>query len=128
MCCHAPFGGFQTRIRAVRLGSFCRLSAVLQVSEPMQKVIQHLRDFLTNHLSSEDNACLGQVGAAGPHRGLPAGAAAADRAADVASHRHKHHLNRYPVPDWVPVPSAAWVHQQVYLHPYPKESMLWNHV
>ena len=20
----------------------------------------------------------------------------------------KHHLNRYPVPDWVPVPSAAW--------------------
>jgi uncharacterized protein YbgA (DUF1722 family) len=32
----------------------------------------------------------------------------------------KHHLNRYPVP--------AWVHQQVYLHPYPKESMLWNHV
>ena len=37
-------------------------------------------------------------------------------------------LNRYPVPDWVPVPSAAWVHQQVYLHPYPKELMLWNHV
>ncbi len=40
----------------------------------------------------------------------------------------KHHLNRYPVPDWVPVPSAAWVHLLVYLHPYPKESMLWNHV
>jgi uncharacterized protein YbgA (DUF1722 family) len=32
----------------------------------------------------------------------------------------KHHLNRYPVP--------AWVHQQVYLHPYPKELMLRNHV
>jgi uncharacterized protein YbgA (DUF1722 family) len=30
----------------------------------------------------------------------------------------KHHLNRYPVPDWVPVPSVAWVHQQVYLHLY----------
>ena len=29
-------------------------------------------------------------------------------------------LNRYPVPDWV--------HQQVYLHPYPKELMLRNHV
>jgi uncharacterized protein YbgA (DUF1722 family) len=29
----------------------------------------------------------------------------------------KHHLNRHPVPDWVPVPSAAWVHQQAYLHP-----------
>jgi uncharacterized protein YbgA (DUF1722 family) len=32
----------------------------------------------------------------------------------------KHHLNRLPVPDWV--------HQQVYLHPYPKELMLRNHV
>jgi uncharacterized protein YbgA (DUF1722 family) len=32
----------------------------------------------------------------------------------------KHHLNRYSVPDWV--------HQQVYLHPYPKELMLRNHV
>ena len=32
----------------------------------------------------------------------------------------KNHLNRYPVPDWV--------HQQVYLHPYPKELMLRNHV
>ena len=51
-----------------------------------------------------------------------------DLAADVASHRLKHHLSRYPVPGWVPVPSAAWVHQQVYLHPYPKELMLRNHV
>jgi uncharacterized protein YbgA (DUF1722 family) len=32
----------------------------------------------------------------------------------------KHHLNRYPAPEWV--------HQQVYLHPYPKELMLRNHV
>ena len=32
----------------------------------------------------------------------------------------EHHLNRHPVPDWV--------HQQVYLHPYPKELMLRNHV
>jgi uncharacterized protein YbgA (DUF1722 family) len=30
------------------------------------------------------------------------------------------HLNRYPVPEWV--------RQQVYLHPYPKELMLRNHV
>ena len=50
----------------------------------MQKVLQHLMDLLTNHLSSEDNACLGQVGAAGPHRGLPAGACAPDRATYVA--------------------------------------------
>ena len=32
----------------------------------------------------------------------------------------KHHLNRCPVPEWV--------HQPVYLHPYPKELMLRNHV
>jgi len=42
--------------------------------------------------------------------------------------------NRYPLPDWVPLPSAACVpvtfrlHQQVYLNPYPKELMLRNHV
>jgi len=47
-------------------------------------VLQHLIGFLTNHLSSEDKACLGQVGAAGPHRGLPAGTCAPDRAADAA--------------------------------------------
>jgi uncharacterized protein YbgA (DUF1722 family) len=32
----------------------------------------------------------------------------------------KHHLNRYPVPDWV--------HQQVYLQFHPKELVLQNHV
>ena len=32
----------------------------------------------------------------------------------------KHHLNRCPVPEWV--------HQQVYLNPYPKELLLRNHV
>ena len=32
----------------------------------------------------------------------------------------KHHLARHPVPDWV--------HEQTYLHPYPKELMLRNHV
>ena len=32
----------------------------------------------------------------------------------------RHHLARHTVPDWV--------HQQVYLHPYPKELMLRNHV
>ncbi len=29
-------------------------------------------------------------------------------------------LNRHPVPEWV--------HEQMYLHPYPKELMLRNHV
>lgn len=55
---------------------------------------------------------------------------------DVAALRLEHHLGRYPVPDWVPVPSEAWapvpseawVHQQVYLHPHPKELILRNHV
>ena len=32
----------------------------------------------------------------------------------------KHHIRRHPVPDWV--------HQQVYLNPYPKELLLRNHV
>jgi len=32
----------------------------------------------------------------------------------------KHHLNRFLVPEWV--------HLQGYLHPYPKELMLRNHV
>ena len=42
----------------------------------------------------------------------------------------RNHPNRHPVPDWVPVPSVAWAHQQVYqhLHPYPKELRLRNHV
>ena len=31
-----------------------------------------------------------------------------------------HHLRRHPLP--------AWVWQQVYLNPYPKELMLRNHV
>jgi uncharacterized protein YbgA (DUF1722 family) len=32
----------------------------------------------------------------------------------------RHHLQRHTVPDWV--------HQQVYLYPYPKELLLRNHV
>jgi hypothetical protein len=59
-------------------------------------VLQHLMGYLKNHLSSEDNAYLRYVGAAGAHRRLPAGAGAADRAPDVAAHRLKHHLNRSP--------------------------------
>jgi uncharacterized protein YbgA (DUF1722 family) len=40
----------------------------------------------------------------------------------------KHHLSRYPVPDWVPVPSPARVHLLVFLNPYTRELMLRNHV
>ena len=45
-------------IRVVRLERVCRLCPVLQASEPMQKVIQHLMDFLKNHLCIEDKAYL----------------------------------------------------------------------
>jgi uncharacterized protein YbgA (DUF1722 family) len=48
----------------------------------------------------------------GQDRGLPP--------LNVPPPLHEHHPNRHPVPDWV--------HRQVYLHPYPKELMLRNHV
>jgi hypothetical protein len=74
-------------------------------------VLQHLMGFLKNHLSSEDKQEL--LGLIEDYRQglLPL---------IVPLTLLKHHLNRYPVPDWV--------HQQVYLHPYPKELMLRNHV
>jgi uncharacterized protein YbgA (DUF1722 family) len=64
-------------------------------------VLQHLMGFLKNHLSTEDY-----------RQGL--------LPLIVPLTLLKHHLNRYPVPEWV--------HQQLYLHPYPKELMLHNHV
>jgi uncharacterized protein YbgA (DUF1722 family) len=77
----------------------------------MQKVVKHLMDFLTNHLSSGDRQEL--LGLIEDYRqGLVP--------LIVPLTLLKHHLNRYPVPDWV--------HQQVYLDPYPKELMLLNHV
>jgi uncharacterized protein YbgA (DUF1722 family) len=73
-------------------------------------VLQHLMGFLKNHLSSEDKQEL--LGLIEDYRQglLPL---------IVPLTLLKHHLNRYSVPDWV--------HQQVYLHPYPK-LMLRNHV
>jgi hypothetical protein len=84
--------------------------------------VQHLRstapyavmDFLKNHLASEDNAYLWQVGAPGPHRRLPAGAAAADRAADVAEAPFE------PLSSAGVGACALRVHPQVYLNPYPR--------
>jgi hypothetical protein len=46
-------------------------------------VLQHLMGYLKKDLSSEDKAYRRYVGAAGPHRGLPAGAGAGDCAADA---------------------------------------------
>ncbi len=74
-------------------------------------VLQHLMGFLKEALSGEDKAELlayiedyrrGMVPLIVPLTLL------------------KHHLARHDAPDWV--------HQQVYLHPYPKELLLRNHV
>ena len=74
-------------------------------------VLQHLMGYLKNHLLTEDKQEL--LGVIEDYRqGLVP--------LIVPLTLLKHHLSRYPVPDWV--------HQQVYLHPYPKELMLRNHV
>jgi len=74
-------------------------------------VLQHLMGFLKNHLSNQDKQKL--LGLIEDYRqGLVP--------LIVPLTLLKHHLNRDPVPDWV--------HQQVYLYPYPKELMLRNHV
>jgi uncharacterized protein YbgA (DUF1722 family)/uncharacterized protein YbbK (DUF523 family) len=74
-------------------------------------VFQHLMGYLKNHVASEDKQEL--LGLVEDYRQglLPL---------IVPLTLLKHHLNRHPVPDWV--------HQQVYLNPYPKELMLRNHV
>lgn len=74
-------------------------------------VLQHLMGFLKDALSREDKAEL--LGLIEDYRqGLVP--------LIVPLTLLKHHLRRHPVPDWV--------HQQVYLNPYPKELMLRNHV
>jgi len=74
-------------------------------------VLQHLMGFLKDALSGEDKAEL--LGLIEDYRqGLVP--------LIVPLTLLQHHLRRHPVPDWV--------HQQVYLNPYPKELMLRNHV
>jgi len=74
-------------------------------------VLQHVMGFLKDTLSGEDKAEL--LAYIGDYRkGLVP--------LIVPVTLLKHHLGRHEVPDWV--------HQQVYLHPYPKELMLRNHV
>ena len=74
-------------------------------------VLQHLMSFLKDKLSGEDKAEL--LDYMEDHRNglVPL---------IVPLTLLKHHLSRHPVPDWV--------HQQVYLYPYPKELLLRNHV
>jgi uncharacterized protein YbgA (DUF1722 family) len=75
------------------------------------KILQHLMGFLKSHISSEDEQEL-----LSPIRDCRQGLVPLM----VPLTLLKHHLDRNPVPDWV--------HQQVYVHPYPKELMLRNHV
>jgi uncharacterized protein YbgA (DUF1722 family) len=74
-------------------------------------VLQHLMGFLKEFLSSADKAEM--VGLVRDYQqGLVP--------LIVPTTLLKHHLSRHPV--------VEWVHQQVYLSPYPKELMLRNHV
>ena len=85
--------------------------AVLGTRGKHVNVLQHLMGYLKKDLSSEDKQEL--LGLIEDYRqGLVP--------LIVPLTLLKHHLNRYQVPDWV--------HQQVYLHPYPKELMLRNRV
>jgi hypothetical protein len=73
----------------------------------MQKVLQHLMGYLKNDLSSEDNAyrrCIcGRLELLGLIEDYRQGLLPLI----VPLTLLKHHPSRYPVPDWVPVPSAA---------------------
>jgi uncharacterized protein YbgA (DUF1722 family)/uncharacterized protein YbbK (DUF523 family) len=74
-------------------------------------VLQHLMGFLKDALSRDDKAEL--LGLIEDYRqGLVP--------LIVPLTLLQHYLRRHPVPDWV--------HQQIYLSPYPKELMLRNHV
>jgi uncharacterized protein YbgA (DUF1722 family)/uncharacterized protein YbbK (DUF523 family) len=74
-------------------------------------VIQHLMGYLKDSLASEDKAELLGLVEDYRHELVPL---------IVPLTLLQHHLRRHAVPDWV--------HQQVYLYPYPKELMLRNHV
>ena len=74
-------------------------------------VLQHLTGYLKKDLSSEDKQEMALLIEDYRQELLPL---------IVPLTRLRHHLSRYPVPEWV--------HQQVYLRPYPKELMLRNHV
>jgi uncharacterized protein YbgA (DUF1722 family)/uncharacterized protein YbbK (DUF523 family) len=85
--------------------------AVMATPGRHTNVMQHLMGFLKDALSNADKAeLLGLI--EDYRRGLVP--------LIVPLTLLKHHVARHPVPDWV--------HQQVYLHPYPKELMLRNHV
>ena len=85
--------------------------AVMGTRGKHTNVLQHLMGFLKNSLSSADKAEL---------LGLIEDYRQGTVPLIVPLTLLKHHVARNPAPDWV--------HRQVYLHPYPKELMLRNHV
>jgi uncharacterized protein YbgA (DUF1722 family)/uncharacterized protein YbbK (DUF523 family) len=85
--------------------------AVLVTAGKHVNVMQHLMGFLRDLLSAEDKQELLNLMEDYRQGLLPL---------IVPLTMLKHHLARHDVPDWV--------HQQVYLNPYPKELMLRNHV
>jgi uncharacterized protein YbgA (DUF1722 family) len=72
--------------------------AVLGTRGKHVNVLQHLMGYLKNHLSSEDKQELSGLIEDYRLRMVPL---------IVPLTLLKHHLNRYPVPDWVLVPSGA---------------------
>ena len=85
--------------------------ALLGTRRKHVNVLQHLSGYLKKNLSSEDKQEL--LGLIEDYRQelVPL---------IVSLTLLQHHLRRHAVPEWV--------HQQVYLNPYPKELMLRNHV
>ncbi len=93
------------------IGAFMEGLAVLTTPGKHANVLQHLLGYLKRDLGTEDKAEMLALIEDYRRGMLPL---------VVPITLLKHHLRRYPVPDWV--------HQQVYLNPYPSELMLRNHV
>jgi uncharacterized protein YbgA (DUF1722 family) len=85
--------------------------ALLGTRRKHVNVLQHLMGYLKSDLSSEDKQELLDLIEDYRQELVPL---------IVPLTLLQHHLRRHPVPDWV--------HQQVYLNPYPKELLLRNHI
>jgi len=85
--------------------------ALLGTRRKHVNVLQHLMGYLKKCLSSEDKQELLRLIEDYRQELVPL---------VVPMTLIQHHLQRHPVPEWI--------HQQVYLRPYPKELMLRNHV
>lgn len=91
--------------------AFMETLAVIATAKKHTNVLHHLMGYLKDDLAAEDKAEL--LGVIEDYRlGLVP--------LIVPLTLLKHHIARHDVPEWV--------HQQVYLNPYPKELMLRNHV